>query len=64
VTEPHDHDSPIVRLLREEFAQECQTTRRPLERLTEDGFSWRPHPKPQTSLSNSQVKESYSCRMH
>ena len=49
MTEPHDHDSPIVRLLREEFAQECQTTRRPLERLTEDGFSWRPHPKSYTA---------------
>lgn len=49
MTEPHDHDSPIVRLLRKEFAQECQTTRRPLERLREDAFSWRPHPKSYTA---------------
>lgn len=47
MTEPHD--SPILRLLRQEFAEECRTTRRPLERLTDDRFSWRPHPKSSTA---------------
>jgi len=35
----------IIAMLLKEMEQEAQTTRKMLERVPEDKFSWQPHPK-------------------